>query len=104
MRGVAARVPVIVRDGDPNVVRAVEMFEPHARRPTTGVIVTDLYDMDLSTFLQRRSGIVTQKVAWEISRQLATGLAHAHKTGVIHRPLHGICEIPTSWMPAASAP
>ena len=73
--------------GHPNVVRAVDMFEPHARRPTTGVIVTDLYDMDLSTFLQRRSGIVTQKAAWEISRQLATGLAHVHKTGVIHRDI-----------------
>eukprot|EP00974_Lingulodinium_polyedra_P093406 9048337-Lingulodinium_polyedra.AAC.1 len=60
-----------------NVLRAVGMFEPYARRPTTGVIVTDLYDMDLNAFLQRRHGVVTQKVARAISRQLAMGVARA---------------------------
>ena len=30
---------------------------------------------------------MTQKAAREISRQLATGLAHVHKTGVIHRDI-----------------
>ena len=57
-----------------NVLRAVEMFEPHSRRPTTGVIVTELHDMDLSKFMRRRSGTVTQKVARGISREIATGL------------------------------
>ena len=51
-----------------NVLRAVELFEPHGRRQK-GVIVTELYDMDLSAFLHRRSGTVTQKVAREISRE-----------------------------------
>ena len=30
---------------------------------------------------------MAQKVAREISRQLVTGLAHVHKTGVIHRDI-----------------
>ena len=68
-----------------NILRAVEMFEPHSRRPTTGVIVTELYDMDLSKFLLRRSGTVTQKVARGISRDIAMGLGYVHQMGIIHR-------------------
>ena len=71
-----------------NVLRAVEMFEPRARRPTKGVIVTELYDMDLSKFLLRRSGTVTQKVARGISREIAMGLGYVHQMGIIrHRTL-----------------
>ena len=70
-----------------NVLRAVEMFEPNARRPTTGVIVTELYDMDLSSFLHRRSGVVAEKVAREISREIATGVAYAHQKGIIYRDI-----------------
>ena len=68
-----------------SILRAVEMFEPHSRRPTTGVIVTELYDMDLSKFLLRRSGTVTQKVARGISRDIALGLGYVHQKGIIHR-------------------
>ena len=68
-----------------NVLRAVDMFEPHSRRPTTGVIVTELYDMGLSKFLLRRSGMVTQKVARGISREIAMGLGYVHQMGIIHR-------------------
>ena len=71
-----------------HVLRAVELFEPHpdeGRR--TGVIVTDLYDMDLSKFLLRRPGGLTQKVARGISRQIATGLGYVHQKGIIHRDI-----------------
>ena len=71
----------------PNVAKAVDMFEPHARRPHTGIIVTELYDMDLSSYLRRRSGRVTQKVARDISRQLGRGLAAVHELGIIHRDI-----------------
>ena len=70
-----------------NVLRAVEMFEPHPRRPATAVIVTELYDMDLSKFLRRRSGAVTVKAARGIVREIAMGLAYVHQTGIIHRDL-----------------
>ena len=68
-----------------NVLRAVEMFEPHRERRWTGVIVTELYDMDLSKFLLRRPGGLPQKVARGISRQIATGLGYVHKKGILHR-------------------
>ena len=68
-----------------NVLRAVQMFEPHSWRPTAGVIVTELYDMDLHKFLLRRSGTVTQKVARGISRDIAMGLGYVHQMGIIHR-------------------
>ena len=53
-----------------NVLRAVEVMWESC---TTGVIVTELYDMDLHTFLRHRSGKVTQKVAHGISRDIAMG-------------------------------
>ena len=57
-----------------NVLRVVEMFEAHGpQRPMTGVIVTELCDWDLHTFLHHRSGKVTQKVAHGISRDIAMG-------------------------------
>ena len=69
-----------------NVLRAVELFEPHPdERRRTGVIVTDLYDMDLSKFLLRRPGGLPQKVARGISRQIAMGLGHVPQRGILHR-------------------
>ena len=62
-----------------NVLRAVEMFEPHSRRPTTGVIVTELYDMDLRRYMQGRPGKVAEKVARGISRDMAKGLGYVHQ-------------------------
>ena len=47
--------------------------------------MTELYDMDLSKFLLRRNGTVTQKVARGISREIAMGLGYVHQRGIIHR-------------------
>ena len=49
--------------------------------------MTELYDMDLSSFLRRRSGVVAQKVALEISREITTGMAYVHQTGILHRDI-----------------
>ena len=47
--------------------------------------MTELYDMDLSKFMRRRSGTVTHKVARGISREIAMGLGYVHQKGIIHR-------------------
>ncbi|MEX0818427.1 MAG: protein kinase [Pirellulaceae bacterium] len=72
---------------DPNIVRAYDVNKEMQGKREIHYLVMEYVDgCDLQTFVQRKGPLDYIQVA-DFSRQTASGLAHAHESGLIHRDI-----------------
>ena len=71
----------------PNVVKLLRVFEPFPPTRTSHVLAFPAADGDLAYFLGRRGGRIPSSLALSVTHQVAQGVAHLHKLGILHRDL-----------------